>query len=73
MGSVFVYRRYYYRSCCTHTIVNKDKQIDRFKEAARQIGADENNDALDRAFGRLSVKTEKPETPKSENNKKADE
>lgn len=32
------------------------KQIDRFKEAARQVGADESDDALDRVMGKLDLK-----------------
>ena len=43
-------------------------QADRFKEAARQIGADEAPDALDRAFGKLDLRHKpepesKPEKP----------
>jgi hypothetical protein len=36
-------------------------QLARFKEAARQLGADESEDALDRAFGKLDPKA-KPES-----------
>lgn len=39
---------------------NDAKQIDRFKEAACKAGADESDDALDRAFGALDLK-HKPE------------
>lgn len=39
-------------------------QIDRFKEAARELGADEAPDALDRIMGKLDL-TKKPE-PKDE-------
>ncbi len=39
---------------------NDTKQIDRFKDAARQAGADEAPDALDRAFGKLDLR-HKPE------------
>lgn len=35
---------------------NDAKQIDRFKEAARKAGADESDDALDRAFGALDLR-----------------
>lgn len=35
---------------------NQQSQRDRFKEAARQVGADESDDALDRAFGALDLK-----------------
>ena len=42
----------------------KDKdvsdQIDRFREAARDLGADEFDDALDRIIGKLDLK-KKPE------------
>lgn len=31
-------------------------QIERFKEAARQLGADESDDALDRAMGKLNLR-----------------
>ena len=35
-------------------------QLDRFREAAREVGADEADDALDRVMGRLDL-TKKPE------------
>lgn len=35
-------------------------QSDRFKEAARKAGADESDDAIDRAFGKLDLR-HKPE------------
>ena len=35
-------------------------QIDRFKEAARDLSADESDDALDRIMGKLDLK-KKPE------------
>lgn len=35
-------------------------QLDRFKEAARQIGADTSDDALDKVMGKLDLK-KKPE------------
>jgi hypothetical protein len=45
----------------------KDKdvsdQIDRFREAAREVGADESDDALDRIMGALDL-TKKPELEK---------
>ncbi len=40
------------------------RQTDRFKEAARELGADESDDALDRIMGKLDLK-KKPE-PKPE-------
>jgi len=36
------------------------QQLDRFRQAAREIGADESDDALDRAMGTLEL-TKKPE------------
>ena len=36
-------------------------QLDRFKEAAREVEADQSDDALDRIVGRLDL-TKKPET-----------
>lgn len=35
-------------------------QTDRFKEAAREVGADESPDAMDRIMGKLDL-TKKPE------------
>lgn len=35
-------------------------QLDRFKQAAREDGADDSGDALDKVFGKLDVKR-KPE------------
>ncbi len=35
-------------------------QLDRFKETARSIGADESDDALDKIMGKLDL-TRKPE------------
>ena len=43
------------------------EQIDRFKEAARQIGADESSDALDKAFGMLDLQ---PKSVPSDQKKK---
>lgn len=40
------------------------EQVDRFKETARVVEADESDDALDRVMGKLDLK-KKPE-PKSE-------
>lgn len=38
-------------------MTNKNQdQIDRFKETAREIGADESDDALDRVMGKLDLK-----------------
>ena len=39
---------------------DKRSQIDRFKEAARKIGADESDEALDRIMGKLDL-TKKPD------------
>ena len=36
------------------------EQIDAFKKAAREVGADESDDALDRIMGKLDLK-KKPE------------
>lgn len=33
-----------------------DKQIDKFKQAAREAGADQSDDALDRIMGKLDLK-----------------
>ena len=38
-------------------------QPDRFKEAAREVGADQSDDALDRIMGKLDL-TKKPEPEK---------
>ena len=41
--------------------MNQSKeQLDRFKEAARTVGADESDDALDRIMGKLDL-TKKPD------------
>ena len=39
---------------------NKKTQLDRFKKAASELGADESDDALDRAIGRLKLKDKVP-------------
>lgn len=39
---------------------DEESQLDRFKQAARELGADESDDALDKVFGKLDVKR-KPE------------
>jgi hypothetical protein len=45
----------------------KKSQPERFKESAREVGANEADDALDRVMGRLDL-TKKPEPePKKEN------
>ena len=36
--------------------MSKDQRPDSFAETARKIGADESDDALDKAFGKLDVK-----------------
>ncbi len=39
-------------------------QLQRFRDMAREVGADESPDALDRAIGRLNLKaTGKPKRP----------
>lgn len=40
----------------------KKEQVEAFKEAARELGADEADDALDRIMGKLDLK-KKPEAP----------
>ena len=40
-------------------------QLDRFREAARKHEADESDDALDRAFGKIDP-THKPDDEKAE-------
>ena len=47
---------------------SEKNQLDRFKEAARKLGADESPDALDKVFGKLDMKR-KPEGEKPENTK----
>jgi predicted transcriptional regulator len=44
------------------TAKDKSQQLQRFKEMARELGADESPDALDRALARLDMK--KKETAK---------
>ncbi|HMO07032.1 MAG TPA: hypothetical protein PKD10_05210 [Paracoccaceae bacterium] len=39
---------------------NSQDQIDRFREAARDLGSDESDDALDQVMGKLDLK--KPST-----------
>ena len=39
------------------------EQLDRFKQAAREVGADESDDALDKVFGKLDVKRKPEEKP----------
>jgi hypothetical protein len=44
--------------------MNDDKtQLDRFKEAAREVGADESDDALDKIMRKLDL-TKKPDGEK---------
>ena len=43
-------------------------QLDRFKKKARELGADESDDALDKSMGRLNLKRrqeKEQETPRS--------
>ncbi len=43
-----------------------EKQLERFREAARKLGADESDDALDRAMSKLDLKAKpKPKTDES--------
>lgn len=45
-------------------ILSKDEaQISRFKQTAREVGADESDDALDKVFGKLDVKRKPDEKP----------
>lgn len=48
----------------------KSGQLDRFKDAARQLGADESDDALDKVMGRLDLKQPPDEADKGKANKK---
>ena len=45
--------------------MTKKTQVEKFKEAARELGADESSDALDKIFGKLDLK-QKPEGEKAE-------
>ncbi len=51
-------------------MTDKHAQAERFREAARAIGADESDDALDRAMSKLDLKAKPkpipPEPPKYE-------
>jgi len=45
------------------------EQVERFKDAARKLGADESNDTLDRVMGKLDLRKKpdpKPEAEKQE-------
>jgi len=44
---------------------NERGQLDKFKEAAKQVGADTSDDALDKVMGKLDLKR-KPEADKDE-------
>ena len=47
-------------------MVKDPKQLDRFKETAREVGADTSDDALDKVMGKLDLKKkpdEKGEKP----------
>ncbi|NBE08118.1 hypothetical protein [Paragemmobacter ruber] len=46
----------------------KQSQSDRFKQAARELGVDEADDALDRVMGKLDLKR-KPEAKEQKNDK----
>jgi hypothetical protein len=50
------------------TKTKPEHQIDRFKDAARELNADESPDALDRIMGRLDL-TKKPEPDKKPSKK----
>lgn len=41
---------------------DNESQLDRFRKVARELGADEADDALDRAMGKLDLRT-KPTPP----------
>jgi len=43
---------------------DEESQLERFKQSAREVGADESDDALDKVFGKLDVKR-KPEDEKA--------
>lgn len=47
---------------------SKIEQLDRFKGAARELGADDSDDALDRIMGKLDLK-KKPEPEKGASDK----
>ncbi len=47
---------------------SKQKQMEKFKEAAREVGADESDDALDKIMRKLDL-TKKPD---EKDNKKRD-
>jgi hypothetical protein len=42
--------------------IKDSKQSERFKEAARELGADENSEALDRIVDELARRTPKPKS-----------
>ena len=44
----------------------KESQLDRFREAAREVGADESDDALDRIMGKLDLKKPNATPPATE-------
>jgi len=48
------------------TQARSSEQIDRFKEAACELGADESDDALDRVMGKLDLRKKPEPEPKSE-------
>ena len=48
----------------------KKSQADRFRNAAREIGTDQSDDALDRIMGKLDLK-KKPEPEKNSNGEKS--
>lgn len=41
----------------------KESQLDRFKSVAKDLGADESDDALDRIMGNLDLKKKPEATP----------
>ena len=47
----------------TSSMSTEKSQQDRFKAAAREVGADESDDALDKVFGKLDVKRKPEEKP----------
>lgn len=53
---------------------SKSSQADRFRETARQLGADESDDALDRAMGKLDLRRKPGEgEPKRQEKDESDE
>ena len=47
-------------------MADQKAQIDIFKEVAREVGADESDDALDRIMGKLNLRKKPEPKPKPE-------